>query len=305
MEPLKYYEFELSDKQINDREKLITALKNNKTIQSFMERYDCPFEVVEDNMFRFKDWLEALNRVHQLNEETLREDPSRGAYVNLVYDSVAGVLLDEYKVVPTVEKLVAENAHLKQYVVFPLSKSLQEASFSVGKFDDRTLLAVDTLISFVENDVLGYYIHGNLGVGKSYLAACVSNEMAKRGSDVAFVSVADLLSHLKQNFNRSYEVDYTLDNLKQVDLLVIDDLGAEPISAWGRDEVLLPLLNHRLENYRKTIFTSNYPMDMLEDLYSLDQRGNFDQLRAKRFVDRIFAISEPLLVLGKNRRHNR
>ena len=87
-----------------------------------------------------------------------------------------------------------------------------------------------------------------------------------------------------------------------VDILVIDDLGAEPITGWGRDEVLLPLLNARLENYRKTIFTSNYPPKLLSNAYSLDTRGNLDKMRANRFVDRVLAIAMPIEISGENRR---
>ena len=115
------------------------------------------------------------------------------------------------------------------------------------------------------------------------------------------MSPADLLSHLKSNFG-SYGYDPTLDRLKNVHVLVLDDLGAEPITAWGRDEVLLPLLNARMENFRKTIFTSNYPPNLLEKTYSLDTKGNLDEIRSKRFVDRVFAIAKPLEISGKNRR---
>lgn len=305
MDVLKNFNFELSDKQIEDKQKLIQLLKENKTIQNFMDRYHCPFSVIENNPFRFKDWLESLQRVNDLSTQQLRENPHLGAYVNLIYDDVAGVLLDEYKVIDQALEVHLEKRYLNQYAIFPLSKSLQTADFNTGVFKKGSLEAQSALIGFTKDDVLGYYIHGDLGVGKSYLAACVTNMMARSGSSVAFVNVAELLSHLKRNFAKSYEVDYTIETLKNVDIIVLDDLGAEPISAWGRDEVLLPLLNYRLENYKKTLFTSNYPMTDLENLYAIDQRGNIDKVRAKRFVDRIYAISESLAVIGENRRHNR
>lgn len=299
------FNFELSEAQIKDKERLVEALRNNKTIQRFMEHYDCPFEVVEENLYRFKDWLEALDRVNKLSQEALDVNPYLGEYINLTYDSVAKVLLDEHKMIASAQKAYQAKQYLGAYELFPLNKSLQKASFETGVFGMSYKESLEALTQFFSNDILGYYIYGDLGVGKSYLAACVTNRAAKQGKSVAFVSVAELLSELKRNFNKSYEVDYTLERLKVVDVLVIDDLGAEPISTWGRDEVLLPLLNHRLENYRKTLFTSNYPMDMLETLYAIDQKGNVDKLRSKRFVDRIYAIAQPLEIIGKNRRHNR
>lgn len=300
---LKDFKFELNDKQKKARQELVEALRVNPTIIRFMERYNCPFEVVEENVFRFRDWLIELDRINRLSESELSENPDLGGYVNLYYDDKQKVLLDEYKVLPMAQRIQDESAYLDAYRIFPLNKSLQVASFENVNLDRENLeyiSAYNTLIKFADNEELGHYLYGDLGVGKSFLAACLTNHVAKRGQSVAFVSVSDLLSHLKKHFG---QVDYTLDVLKGVEFLVIDDLGAEPISAWGRDEVLLPLLNSRLENFRKTLFTSNYPMDMLEEVYSLDSRGGVDKLRSKRFVDRILAISSPLEIVGENRRH--
>ncbi len=73
------------------------------------------------------------------------------------------------------------------------------------------------------------------------LAACITNSYAKKGKSVVFVSVMDLLSHLKSTFSVPYETERTLNALKYAKCLVLDDLGAESISSWGRDEVLAQL----------------------------------------------------------------
>ncbi|WP_331835886.1 hypothetical protein [Erysipelothrix piscisicarius] len=86
-------------------------------------------------------------------------------------------------------------------------------------------------------------------------------------------------------------------------MLVLDDLGAEPITSWSRDEILLSILNERLENKKKTIITSNYSPDMLVDLYKLDNKGTSDEIRAKRLVDRIHALTIPYEMVGQNRRN--
>lgn len=304
MMSFKDLNFALDEKAKEKRVQLLNALKNHPTIQEFMKRYECPFDVIEDNALRFEKWLHDLKRVNAYSNKALKENPDLGGYVSLIYDKDTGSLYDEYAYVSLSQKEKDAMKYLDNYLVFPLNESLKSAEFSKIELDKETpsyLKAMQDAISFTKDDRQGLYLFGNLGVGKSFLAACITNWFAKENHSVAFVSPSDLLSHLKSNFG-SFEQDPTLERLKRVSILVIDDLGAEPITTWGRDEVLLPLLNARMENFRKTIFTSNYPPELLEKTYSLDTRGNMDQIRAKRFVDRVLAIAKPIEISGVNRR---
>ena len=53
------------------------------------------------------------------------------------------------------------------------------------------------------------------------------------------------------------------DYIKKVPLLLIDDIGAEGLTAYNRDEVLCPLLQYRMDNYLPTFFTSNLSLKEL------------------------------------------
>lgn len=296
--------FEVDEKAKEKRNALLERLSNHPKIKTFLKNNDCSFDVVKDNALRFEKWLEDMAYVESLSQDELKANPNLGGYVDLYYDSNTQLLMDEYTYVDTSIKQHSAEKHFENYAIFPLHKSLKNANFSDLKLQGETpsyLKAVQQAIAFTQDDTHGLYLYGDLGVGKSYLAACITNRFAKENRSVAFVSPADLLAHLKSNFG-SYENDPTLERLKSVDILVIDDLGAEPITGWGRDEVLLPLLNARLENYRKTIFTSNYPPKLLSNAYSLDTRGNLDKMRANRFVDRVLAIAMPIEISGENRR---
>ncbi|NLW15910.1 MAG: ATP-binding protein [Erysipelothrix sp.] len=302
---LRDFSYNLDKDALEKRKHLIEALRNHVHIIKFMEKYDCPFSVVENNALKFEKWLHDIERISKISKEQLKSNPTLGGYVDLHYDSSSGLLLEEYTFLDVSKDAIDAQKHFGNYQVFPLNDSLKKADFKdihITNTDTKSyLLAFKEAISFSKDEALGLYIYGDLGVGKSYLAACITNKFAKEGKSVAFVSPSDLLSHLKGNFG-SFTTDTSLERLKHVHVLVIDDIGAEPISAWGRDEVLLPLLNARLENFRKTIFTSNYTPEMLENVYALDTRGNLDRIRSKRFVDRILAIGRPIEISGENRR---
>ncbi len=302
--PFDELSFRMDDIAKTKRKALLDKLSKHPKILEFLENNKCSFEVIEDHALRFEKWISDIEEVENLDAHTLRASPHLGGYVDLYYDHASKRLMDEYTYVKASQEQRNKEKHFDNYVTFPLHKSLRSANFSDLKLKGESpsyLKAVQKAIAFSKDDSHGLYIYGDLGVGKSYLAACITNKFAKENRSVAFVSPADLLAHLKSNFG-SYENDPTLDRLKTVEVLVIDDLGAEPITGWGRDEVLLPLLNARLENYRKTIFTSNYPPNMLSSAYSLDSRGNLDQMRANRFVDRVLAIANPIEISCENRR---
>lgn len=297
--------YELSQEQLKARHELALQLAHEEEVKAFMSAYHCPFEVLETNAYRFKSWLEAKSKASQVSATELLDNPRKGGYFNLRYDADLNILEEVYTEVELVHKLEKEMEYLKYYQLFDLSINQRDAHFEKLNLDSVTASYVSVaqaLSSFYRSKETGYFIYGDLGVGKSYLAACTSNFFAKQGTRVVFVHVPSLLNHMKQLFNSPNDMERHLRILRTVPLLVLDDLGAEPITSWSRDEILLSILNDRLENKRKTIITSNATPDMLLDLYKIDTRGHSDEIRAARFVDRVLALTKPSEIRGKNRR---
>lgn len=87
--------------------------------------------------------------------------------------------------------------------------------------------------------------------------------------------------------------------LKVVPYLVLDDLGAETLSVWGRDDVLYTLLNERMNRQLPTYFTSVYDLAMLEQHYTMNKSRD-EMIKAKRLVERVKAVSVPMELVGKN-----
>ena len=83
-----------------------------------------------------------------------------------------------------------------------------------------------------------------------------------------------------------------------VEILLLDDIGAEYLTEWSRDEILEPILNYRMENNLATFFTSNYSIDELEKHFSLG--GN--SLRSRRILDRIKTLAKEVDLISESRR---
>ncbi len=105
------------------------------------------------------------------------------------------------------------------------------------------------------------YVCGPCGAGKSHLAAAIANELAGAGWGVTYASVPDLLRFVRGGFGGG-EADARLEALMHIDLLMLDDIGAEYLTAWAQEQLFI-LLNARYLADRATILTSN---DRLEAL---------------------------------------
>ncbi len=125
---------------------------------------------------------------------------------------------------------------------------------------------------------------GHYGCGKTHLAASIGNYALERGISVVFVTVPDLFDQLRQTFDGSGNFDRRFNSVKNAQLLILDDIGAQSNSAWAREK-LFQILNHRYVTRQATVMTTAKSPDELDE-----------RLRS-RFMDRsrcmAFAITAP------------
>ena len=117
-------------------------------------------------------------------------------------------------------------------------------------FESAKVFAQDPTGWLVFNGVA----HGN---GKTHLAAAIANHLARAGEVVLFISVPDLLDHLRATFSPSSVIRYDrrFHEVKTSQVLVLDDLGTESATPWAREK-LYQLLNHRYIARLPTVITT-------------------------------------------------
>ena len=93
-----------------------------------------------------------------------------------------------------------------------------------------------------------------------------------------------------------------MDRIKRVDILMLDDIGAEANSAWLRDEVLTILLEYRMKESLPTFFTSNFNMEELA-MHLAGTKDMNDSLKSQRLMERIRFLAKEVHLNGENRRH--
>jgi DNA replication protein DnaC len=109
------------------------------------------------------------------------------------------------------------------------------------------------------------WLTGGVGTGKTALAMIVSKAAIDAGRTVAVYSCPRLLSVIRESIDSGGVLTF-LDRLAAVDLLHIDDLGAEHRTEWVLEQ-LYTIVNSRYEEERSTVITSNLgPAELAEQL---------------------------------------
>ena len=119
---------------------------------------------------------------------------------------------------------------------------------------------------FAENPKGWLVLSGPSGCGKTHLAAAIANYRLQKGHPVFFVTVPDLLDHLRTTFSPSSDVTYDelFERVRSAPLLLLDDLGRQSSTPWA-EEKLFQILNHRFNAELPTVVTVN-------DIKNLDER---------------------------------
>lgn len=150
---------------------------------------------------------------------------------------------------------------------------------------------VDTLDAQLEEG-RGIWFRGDVGTGKTTLAMLVSAEALRNGHSVAIYSLPRLLGMLRETFDDESEGSLSdlLDRLASVELLHIDDVGAEQSSPWVLEQ-LYTIVNTRYEDRRAVVVTTN-----LDEVALREQIGD-------RTVSRLVEMcGDPLPLFGADHR---
>ena len=110
----------------------------------------------------------------------------------------------------------------------------------------------------------GLWIQGEVGTGKTTLAMLVSKAALEGGRSVAIYSLPRLLNLLRESMDSDKGMLDFMDRLTSVDLLHLDDLGAEHSSEWVLEQ-LYSIVNARYEAERAIVATTNLMPDELSD----------------------------------------
>ena len=152
----------------------------------------------------------------------------------------------------------------------------------------------------------GLYISGEFGVGKTYILAGLANYVVTNiNKNVIFLHVPTFIAGLASHFddNSPISLQEEIRRISECDLLILDDIGAESLSQWSRDDVLGVILQARMDNVLPTFFSSNLDMEALQSHFE-ETRNATDPVKARRLMQRVRFLAKEIVVPGPDRRNS-
>jgi DNA replication protein DnaC len=180
-----------------------------------------------------------------------------------------------------------------------LPKRFREVSFDrepIASMNDSLIREVRSYVRSIRerlDEGRGIWFVGGVGTGKTTLAMLISKAAMEADRTVAIYSLPRLLAMLRDTYDddAQYSLSELIERLCSVDLLHIDDVGAQQSSPWVLEQ-LYTIVNTRYEDGRALLLTTN-----------LDREALVDQI-GPRTVSRIFEIcgGDPLPMWGDDHR---
>jgi DNA replication protein DnaC len=177
-----------------------------------------------------------------------------------------------------------------------IPRRYRDASFDrppVTDIDPQVVAAVRRFADSIDarlDSGRGLWFMGPVGTGKTTLAMLVSKAALRAGRSVAIYSLPRLLNEIRDVHRTERSHLDLLDRLTAVDLLHIDDVGAERTTDWVLEE-LYSIVNARYEEQRSIVITTNI----------LDREALCEQI-TERTVSRLTEMCDELPLLGHDRR---
>ncbi|HML21834.1 MAG TPA: ATP-binding protein [Aggregatilinea sp.] len=175
-------------------------------------------------------------------------------------------------------------------------------SYAALRLSDTQRRAVEIAATYARSGSLGerhgLFLFGPVGTGKSGLAAAISNAAMNAGISTIYKTAPDLMDYIRSSFKADNDVSYDkiLDQIQRVELLVLDDLGTENLTAWVVEK-LFQIVDFRYRHDMRLIVTSNCAPDVLMERF--ERAG---EQTGQRIVDRIMEMCALVEVSGGNLR---
>ncbi len=112
----------------------------------------------------------------------------------------------------------------------------------------------------------GLLLEGDVGVGKTFLAAAIANYLIEHDIDVLFLVVPEFLDQLRYSYQENSNLNESaiIDRVRQIPVLILDDLGAHNFSPWMRN-IIFSLINYRLNNMLPCVITTNLSLQEMNE----------------------------------------
>lgn len=289
----------------NKLDKLMEEVMLDKDVQNFINEHRD--QLTDDDIVKsyakLYEFVQEKKKYELKDESMIAPGYEPRLFMNFHYIDVTYV--------PT-ENLIQkqEQATIRSRVkAMDMPKDIREARLDKFELTTERIEAFQEAVKFIdefEDNPKGFhqglYLQGTFGVGKTYLLGAIANTLAEKGFQSTLVHFPTFAVEMKQSIQKD-TVGEKLEAVKRAPILMIDDIGADSMSSWVRDDILGVILQYRMQEQLPTFFSSNFDMKQLEmEHLSVTQRGEEEPLKAKRIMERVRYLTKEINMIGENRR---
>ena len=298
----------MDQKQVNSRfSTLMKSVLADSEVQHFLSIQDPPLsqEEITRSSAKLYEFVEQKKKYVAGDKDMIAPGYKPELILNHHFIDVSYV--------PTAELLKVQDqmAILRRVTTFEMPKDIKNASFENFHLTPERSSAMKQAMDFVEAYEAspkgfhkGLYLSGSFGVGKSFLLGATAHELATHGTETLLVHFPSFVGDMKQAIGNGTLAE-KLDAAKKVQVLMLDDLGADTITSWVRDDILGVILQYRMQEQLPLFISSNIALKDLETSYlTTNHKGEQDPLKAKRLMERIRYLTKEIQITGKNRRNS-
>ena len=253
-------------------------------------------QVMEDNITKIYDFVRDVNYCRKC--PGIKKCKKDNAYLNTKVTYSYGVV--DTQLIPCKE-ILKRVSFERQFVVRDFADEWLDVIMSDIDKSQAKAEALKTYMSYLKNeDTSWLYLTGGIGSGKSYFAAALSIDLAKREikgkSPICFINSSKRILELSElSKQKNDDFKKKLDLYSTVPVLVIDDFGHEFKNDFIRDAIVNEIITTRCNKKLFTIITSNFSLDEIEVLYSTSNAG---AIMSKQIVKTIKAMCKKEINLG-------
>lgn len=295
----------MDNSQLTKRyDSMVQSILKDSDINAFIEENQEQLtpEIIERSIAKLYEYIQEKKKFHS-NGEMLA--PGYEPQLAMGHRQINVV----YAITPELAAKQKQQEIKKRVYSMDIPKDIRNASLEKVELTQGRQLAIQKAYAFVENYLdapkafhKGLYLQGPFGVGKTFLLGAIAYELAENGYPSTLMHFPSFAVEMKQSIGKN-NMDDKLETIKRSAILMLDDIGADSMSSWIRDDILGVILQYRMQEQLPTFFSSNFTMSQLENEHlRVSQRGEDEPLKAKRLMERVRYLSEEVSVTGENRR---
>lgn len=298
-EQLNQYQF--TTDQANHYDALVNQMMSDEDVQVFLAQHpEITPDIIRNSYAKLYEFVSEKERIKQTGES---QNPgftpkliANIGFIDVTYEPTQAFLVQQ-------EKL----AVLKRMTRLNMPEQIMAHRLRDIDVTADRMPVLEYLANFVKQydeqhttQLKGLYLHGSYGIGKTHVLGALAHELALKGVSSYMIHFPSLVVELKAAIKEN-TVAEKIDAIKKTPIVMLDDIGGEKMTEWIRDDILMPLLQYRMDYQLPTFLTSNLTLEQLEEHFT--QTGQVaDERKAKRLMERLRYLTQVFTIEGKNRR---